>query len=544
MIGLIAGAKWRPRGRMFARFAVVAIVVSVLVPVGARPAHADASIDGAGSTWVQIALNQWSADVARQGLSVNFQGVGSTSGRVFFYQDQVDFAASEIPFTAAYSDATGTVATDEVALVAHRPYAYLPDVAGGTSFMYNLSINGGLVTNLRLSPTNLAKIFTKVITNWNDPALAADNPQLHLPNLPIRPVVRSDGSGTTAQFTAYMASQTPDLWNAFCARSGFHQNPCPSVSLWPDINATQQQFSDGVADYVAAPYNNGAITYVEYGYAKQRGFPVASILNHAGYYTQPTPNAVAIALQGAKLNPDLTQNLSGVYAFPDARAYPVSSYSYMIVPTSTAPPFNADKGKTLSKFILYIACAGQQEAALLGYSPLPKNLVQADFDVVRKIPGHVEPPPIEQCDNPTITGSFVTNNAPPPPPSDRQGATPPTTAAPAGNGLAFGGLGGSGGTGGISGRVNARTTGKSAAVTKVAKGKSAAAAGGESATPIADQTLAVGGGPISAPAARDPLPLLLYVVAGVVALLAVFGPPALGLQLRKRRSRPIPRPTE
>ena len=91
-----------------------------------------------------------------------------------------------------------------------------------------------------------------------------------------------------------MASQTSALWNAFCARSGFHQNPCPSVSLWPDINATQQQFSDGVADYVAAPYNNGAITYVEYGYAKKRGFPVASILNHAGYYTQPTPNAVAI----------------------------------------------------------------------------------------------------------------------------------------------------------------------------------------------------------------------------------------------------------
>src|SRR5258706_13623892 len=210
MIGLIARAKRRPSGRMFGRFAVVAIVVSVIVPVGARPAHADASIDGAGSTWVQIALNQWAADVARQGLSINYQGVGSTSGRVFFYQDQVDFAASEIPFTAAYSDATGTVATDEIALVAHRPYAYLPDVAGGTSFMYNLSINGGLVTNLRLSPTNLAKIFTKVITNWNDPALAADNPQLHLPDLPIRPVVRSDGSGTTAQFTAFMASQTPD----------------------------------------------------------------------------------------------------------------------------------------------------------------------------------------------------------------------------------------------------------------------------------------------------------------------------------------------
>jgi phosphate transport system substrate-binding protein len=88
-----------------------------------------------------------------------------------------------------------------------------------------------------------------------------------------------------------------------------------------------QQFSDGVADYVAAPYNNGAITYVEYGYAKQRGFPVASMLNKAGYFTQPTP-ATSRSRCRATLNADLTQNLGGVYNNPDPRAYPVSSYSY------------------------------------------------------------------------------------------------------------------------------------------------------------------------------------------------------------------------
>ena len=304
--------------RFFARFGVLCIVAAVIVPISAGPARADVSIDGAGSTWSQIALDQWRADVARQGIAVNYQGVGSTSGRVFYYQDQIDFAASEIPFTPAYRDATGSVITNEVALAAHRPYAYMPDVAGGTSFMYHLDINGKLVTNLRLTPTVIAKIFTGVIKNWNDPTIANDNPQLQLPNLPIRPIVRSDGSGTTAQFTAFMASQTPDIWNAFCQRVGLNVNPCPSVSLWPDINAVAQQFSDGVADYVAAPYNNGAITYVEYGYAKQRGFPVASVLNKAGYFTQPTPNAVAIALQGATLNADLTQNLQGVYNNTDS----------------------------------------------------------------------------------------------------------------------------------------------------------------------------------------------------------------------------------
>jgi ABC-type phosphate transport system substrate-binding protein len=159
--------------------------------------------------------------------------------------------------------------------------------------MYHLDINGQRVTN-RVSRPRPSRIFTGVIKNWNDRAIGADNP-LRPPSLPIRPIVRSDGSGTTAQFTAHMASQTPATWNAFCQRSGLRVNPCPSVSLWPDINAPSQQFSDGVASYVSAPYNNGAITYVEYGYARQRGFPVASVLNKAGYYTQPTANAVAIA---------------------------------------------------------------------------------------------------------------------------------------------------------------------------------------------------------------------------------------------------------
>ena len=510
---------------------VVSLLVCLLVPVTAGPAFADVSIDGAGSTWSQIALQQWAADVARQGLSVNYQGVGSTSGRVFYYQNQVDFAASEIPFQTSYLDSTGTVSTDEVALAAHRPYAYMPDVAGGTSFMYHLSIDGQLVTTLRLTPLTLTKIFTGGITNWDDPSIAADNPQLQLPNLPIRVVVRSDGSGTTAQFTAFMAAEEPTLYNAFCQRVGLKLTPCPSVSLWPDVNAVSQQLSDGVADYVAAPYNNGAITYVEYGYAKQRGFPVASILNAAGYFTQPTAQNVAVALTKATLNPDLTQNLLGVYANPDPRTYPVSSYSYLIVPTTTAAPFTAAKGITLSKFIIYLACAGQQEAAELGYSPLPENLVQDVFNVVLKIPGHVNPPPIDQCDDPTINGTFITQSAPQPPASAKIGAPQPgetvTTNAPTANGVQTGAqlapssllTGGSA----AAGAKDPRTTKGGAGTTDPTPGGST-------------QELAVASGPVQVPPARDPLPLLLYVVAAAVALIAIFGPSALTIYLRKRRS--------
>ncbi len=522
--------------KWIARLGLLLIVVSFAVPIiSAEPAFADVSIDGAGSTWSQIALQQWAADVARQGLSVNYQGVGSTSGRVFYYQNQVDFAASEIPFTPAYRDATGSVITNEVALAAHRPYAYMPDVAGGTSFMYHLNINGQLVTSLRLTPQELTEIFTGVIKNWNDPSIAKDNPQLQLPNLPVRPVVRSDGSGTTAQFTAFMASQEPALYNAFCQRVGLNINPCPSVSLWPDINATSQQLSDGVADYVAAPYNNGTITYVEYGYAKQRGFPVASILNKAGYFTQPTATNVAIALKRASLNADLTQNLVGVYTNPDPNTYPVSSYSYLIVPTKVVAPFTAAKGITLSKFILYMVCAGQQEAAQLGYSPLPENLVQDAFNVVQQIPGHVNPPPINQCDNPTIKGTFTTNTIPPPPPSARQGSTGPAVTTPGTNPVSSNGE--------VTGLQNPTSTGtpvaggSGTAGTKghrkgalVAVGLAQPGQGGTST-----QELAVATGPVHVPPARDPLPLLLYVMAVAVALVAIFGPPALSMRLNKNK---------
>lgn len=411
----------------------VAIATIVAVPL-AFSTHSVASasdpVDGAGSTWSQIAVDQWRADVARQGLVVNYQGVGSTAGRVAYYQAQVDFAVSEIPFQAAQYDRQGNLLADETQLAASRPYAYLPIVAGGTSFMYNLKANGQRVTDLRLSPTTVAKIFTGQITMWNDPAIVADNPQRVMPATRIKPVIRSDGSGTTAQFTAFMAAETTSDWNVLCQRANLGSS-CPSTSLYPDFpnsGFAAQQFSDGVANFVAAQYNDGAITYVEYGYAKERGFPVASVKNASGAYTQPTAVNVSVALQGARINNDGTQVLSGVYRNSDARTYPVSSYSYMIVPTSEAAPFSASKGASLSEYIFYFLCAGQQKAEQLGYAPLPRNLVEFGFDAVARIPGAVAAPAIDQCANPTITGGFLVPRA----------TTPPTTTAPTSGGTSGG----------------------------------------------------------------------------------------------------------
>ncbi|MDQ1466058.1 MAG: phosphate transport system substrate-binding protein, partial [Actinomycetota bacterium] len=495
------------------------------------PAAAAATINGAGSTWSYIAVNQWQADVARQGIPVNFTANGSTAGRVYYYQDASDFSVSEIPFQAAYRDSTGTVTTNEIALAAHRPYAYLPIVAGGTSFMYHLDVNGSRVTNLRLSPPTLAKIFTGVITAWNDPAITADNGGRQLPPIKIVPVIRSDGSGTSAQFTAFMANQTSTIWTAFCQKVHININPCPATSLYPPFDGSvAQQYSDGVAAFVSSPSNNGAITYVEYGYAKQRGFPVASMLNKAGYYTQPTALNVAVALLQARINPDRTQILTGVYANPDPRTYPVSSYSYMIVPTTTARPFSTDKGSTLGRFILYFLCVGQTKAEQLGYSPLPKNLVQAGFDAEKLIPGAPAPPPIDQCANPTITGAFNLNG-PPPPPSDRVG-----TPVPAGPGqtqtggpvAAAGNPTGAGNSAGGSKRGSTATT----TATTIANGL-----GGSQGTATGQANpnqLLSASGPVTLPGKQEPLPLGLYILAGAFVLLIVFAPPTVAVAMRSR----------
>ena len=512
-----------------------------------RPAPAaspTSSIDGAGSTWAQIALDQWRADVARQGLSINYQGVGSTSGRVFYYQNQVDFAASEIPFTPAYRDATG--------IGHHRTRSRSPRTGrtrtcptspAARRSCTTSTINGQLVTTPAAHADDVAKIFTRSITNWDDPAIAADNPQLHLPNLPIRPVVRSDGSGHDG--AVHRVHGEPDaghLERVLPEGRASTSTRARRVSLWPDINAVAQQFSDGVADYVAAPYNNGAITYVEYGYAKQRGFPVAShaqqgrLLHAADCRTTSRSRLTRRDAQRrphAEPRPACTRN-------PDPRTYPVSSYSYLIVPTTTARAVHSREGRDAQQVH---PLPGVRRASRRPRSSATRRCRRTSCRTrstsCGRSPGTSNPPPINQCDNPTITQGGLDKTDPPPPPSDQQGATPPPSATPTTNPTSNNGVqtgqqitqntvapvGGTGATAIVGGKTKGTTKGQGA---------------GQPVTPgdpqqAQTQNFAVASGPVQVPAPRDPLPLLLYVVAAVVALLAIFGPPAVGYYLRRQR---------
>ena len=378
--------RFRKRAAAVGSFALLTLVVA-LVPATSAAAADYVPITGAGSSWSSNAVEQWRRNVEQYGMRVNFASTGSVDGRNQFKAGTVDYAVSETPYGLKDNGVVDTLPS--------RGFAYMPLVAGGTAFMYNLKAGGKSITNLRLSGEVVTKIFTGDITRWDDKQIKADNPGLSLPKRQIVPVVRSDGSGSTAQFTLWMSKQHPALWNSFCAANG-RPSPCGLTSQYPAPKFVKAQSGSlGVAGYVSQNYAEGAITYVEYSYALKSGFPVAKVLNAAGQYVAPTGAAVAVALQKAVINttassPDyLTQNLEGVYNSADPVAYPLSSYSYMIVPTATSANFTKEKGSTLSTFANYMLCEGQKQAEVLGYSPLPENLVRAGLEQVARIPGTV-----------------------------------------------------------------------------------------------------------------------------------------------------------
>ncbi len=167
--------------------------------MSAAPAQAVSyvPISGSGSTWAALAVQDWKAAVKTQGVQVNFNSVGSSQGRKEFAQGIVQYAVSEIPYKGDTADPQDTI-------FPNFGYSMVPAVAGGTTFMYNLPIGGQRYDNLKLSMSTIAGIFSGQITRWNDQALKTDNPGVALPDQRITVVVRSDGSGATAQFTLWM----------------------------------------------------------------------------------------------------------------------------------------------------------------------------------------------------------------------------------------------------------------------------------------------------------------------------------------------------
>ncbi|HEX4699826.1 MAG TPA: substrate-binding domain-containing protein [Actinomycetes bacterium] len=539
----------------------VALLLVLLAAVGgASPAAATyTQIEGSGSTWSEVILDQWISDVDALGMKVTYNGGGSSQGRKNFAQYVTDFGISEIPFQG--TDEYGQSDTSN-----GRPYAYLPIVAGGTSFTYQVRVAGKLVRDLRLSGGTIAKIFTNQIVNWNDPAITKDNNGHALPSLPITPVVRSDGSGTTAQFTTWLDKQYPSDWRPFFGRSGL-------TSYFPRKGrAIAAAGSDQVMNTIAGAAGNGTIGYIEYSYPLNKHYPVVKLLNKAGFFVQPTQYNVAVALTHARINSDpaskdyLTQILDDVYAAPEPQAYPLSSYSYMILPTGADDRrMTTSKRQTLVDFMFYSLCEGQSKAGAYGYSPLPLNLVAAGFTQLTKL-GQADPGvdiahrDATRCNNPTFVKGDLTRNhlaeiAPSPAACDKVGAGPcgavpeattsgsgATTTTTAGPRTAAAGSAGSAGgsargAAGSSGAAAGSGSGQAGTVDP----ETGATVGTTSLTgaqPVAGQA-ASDAVPVELGAARSPEGTNVFGVLAVIELVAlVLAPGLVTLAIRRRRARP------
>ncbi|MDH6579931.1 substrate-binding domain-containing protein [Kitasatospora sp. MAP5-34] len=561
--------------RHFARPLAVLLCALAVLLVQSPAASASTSLNGDGSSWAGPALDQWRQDVGPQGIDINFSPVGSAAGRQQWSIGQDDFTASDVPFrsgTDAGAPGGGGQPENPV-----YDFSYVPVTAGGTAFMYHLTVGGQLVRNLRLSSDTIVKIFTGRIGYWDDQAIKKDYGGT-LPHTPITPVVRSDGSGATAQFTRYMEHTHQAEWDAYCkAQVG---SSCGDYTEFfpPSSHMVAQNGSDVVANYIQSPTGEGTIGYDEYAFAKRANWPVVKVLNAAGYYTLPTASNVAVALTAAKIkgvddstppgDPNyLQQDLDGVYTMGDPRAYPISSYSYLIVPRGgesrgIPPRFTTAKGAALSQYIGYILCAGQGEADQLGYSPIPRGLVRGGLLQVSHVPGNndgIDPNQLGNCPNPTFDSSgrlVVLTNAPQPSPCDQAGQPltctvqggRPTSGGSAGGGSGGGGSGG-GGTGRGAGPASGGTGGTGGAATGgtggAAAGGGGGASGGSGTTTVDPQTgqivsangtgagTAVPASVVALSGRHDDRLLTTLTALELLAVVAV--PPFLGSYLRRRR---------
>jgi phosphate ABC transporter phosphate-binding protein len=385
-------------------------------------AAAGLPVSGAGSTWAATAVNQWSANLRQEGLSVGYAATGSADGRRQFANSTVDYAVSDVPYGLTDAGVTDPAPA--------RSFTYLPLVAGGTALAYHLTVGGKPLTGLRLSGGVVAGIFTGTITSWDDWAIAVDNPGVALPARPIVPVVRSDGAGSTRQFTAWLAHEHPVAWDAYCSRAG-RPTPSAATSTFPVVpgsTTVAQSGSVAVAGWVAQAAGEGSITYVEYAYALNAGLPAAKLLNSAGFYLAPTAPAVVAALQAATPLTDQTLDLTAVYANSDSRSYPLSGVSYLIAPTAVGDPtVTPGKGATLAEFTRYALCEGQQVADVLGYAQLPPALVTLAGAQRARITGTTATPgDLTACTDPAVarSGAALLATSPTPPSCDRLGATP------------------------------------------------------------------------------------------------------------------------
>jgi len=333
------------------RTVIAAAIAAVSLVFGASFAAASStggSLKGAGSTFVFPLVSQWQANY--KNAQITYGSVGSGAGIAAITARTVDFGASDAPLSK--DQATACKGCEQI-----------PWALSSTSIPYHIP---GVAYGLRLTGKILANIYLGHITKWNDSAIKKINPGVKLPDLKITPVYRSDGSGTSWNFTDYLSRVSPE-WKS---KVGVGTQPSFPTGIGG-------KGSSGLAGVVSR--TDGAIGYVDEAYSLKNGFTVAKIQNRAGKFQLPGLRGIKAAAatihrvpsngELSIVNPPRSQKL----------AYPICTFTYVIV------PLKSNKAATLKQFISWAITGGQKFAPPLQFYPLPQLVQTADKTFVRKI---------------------------------------------------------------------------------------------------------------------------------------------------------------
>ena len=308
-------------------------------------------LTGAGSTLVYPLVSQWEPDYAtKAGVTITYGAIGSGGGIDQITARAVDFGASDAPLSADQATAC-------------KGCLQIPWALGATVVTYNVK---GVPNNLHLTGPVVADMFLGNITSWDDPKIKALNPGVSLPSTKVTPIYRSDGSGDSFVFSSYLSAVSPE----FKSKIGASTQP-------PFSTGTGAAKNSGVAASVQS--TDGAIGYVAISYIAADGLNQALIQNAAGKYVTPSVDSIKAAADAVT-----TARADGSIPLVNppasaATAYPLSTYTYAIVPKTSS------KASELKAFLTYAITDGQSFGPDLGFPPLPSAVVSSDKTEIASI---------------------------------------------------------------------------------------------------------------------------------------------------------------
>ena len=322
------------------KFSLSHVLVAGVLSAAALPHAFAQEATGAGASFPAPLYSKWAADYNKAtGVKINYQSVGSSAGLRQIEAKTVDFGASDAPLTDDQLSQKGLV--------------QFPTVVGGVIPVVNIA--GVKPGELKLSGAVLGDIYLGKVAKWNDPAIAALNPGLALPDAPIAPVRRADGSGTTNAFTNYLSQVNPE-WKTKVGEG--------TAVNWP--TGAGGKGNEGVAAFVGRLANS--IGYVEYAYVKQNKMTYVQLQNAAGKFVSPSDTSFKAAAAGADWAKSFFQVLNNK---PGDESWPITTATYILLHGQQDKPENA---ATVLKFFDWVYSSGDAQAQALDYVPMPDSV--------------------------------------------------------------------------------------------------------------------------------------------------------------------------